>query len=63
MRNGADALMRLILSALGVNGLYWMGVLFLIGFLMVYFIQYKYWEETPINVEYLFLRPGKVVNT
>ena len=59
MRNGADALMRLILSALGVNGLYWMGVLFLIGFLMVYFIQHKYWEETPINVEYLFLMMGE----
>lgn len=59
MRNGADALMRQIFSALGVNGLYWMGVLFFIGFLMVFLIQRKYWKETPINVEYLFLMMGE----
>ena len=33
MRNGADALMRQILSALGFNGFYWMGAIFFIGFL------------------------------
>ena len=33
MRNGADALMRQILSAFGFNGFYWMGVIFFIGFL------------------------------
>ena len=33
MRNGADALMRQILSALGFNGFYWMGIIFFIGFL------------------------------
>ena len=30
MRNGADALMRQILSTLGMNGFYWMGGVFFI---------------------------------
>ena len=59
LRNGADALMRQILSAFGVNGLYWMGGIFLMGFLIVFLIQRKYWDEIDVHGDYLLLMMGE----
>ena len=55
MRNGADALMRQILSAFGFNGFYWMGVIFFIGFLITYLFQKQYWNDIEIESRYLIL--------
>ena len=52
MRNGADALLRQVLSALGVNGFYWIGGLFFICFIVIYFIQKYSWEEYELNFSY-----------
>ena len=59
LRNGADALMRQILSAFGVNGLYWIGALFFMGFLIVFLIQRKYWDEIEVHGDYLLLMMGE----
>ena len=59
LRNGADALMRQILSSLGVSGLYWMGGLFFIGFIVAFILQRKYWAETKIHGDYLLLMMGE----
>ena len=55
MRNGADALMRQILSTLGMNGFYWMGGVFFIGFIIVYLFQKQYWNDIEISGEHLLL--------
>ena len=55
MRNGADALMRQILSALGIHGFYWIGGIFFIGFVVVYFYQKQYWNEVEVEAKYLIL--------
>ena len=55
MRNGADALMRQILSALGIHGFYWIGGIFFIGFVVVYFFQKQYWNEVEVEAKYLIL--------
>ena len=52
MRNGADALMRQILSTFGMNGFYWMGVIFFLGFTIVFIYQKQYWHDMEINSEY-----------
>ena len=36
MRNGADALMRQILSTFGLVGLYWMGAIFFIAIILTF---------------------------
>ncbi len=53
MRNGADALMRQILSAFGMNGFYWMGVIFFLGFILVFIYQKQYWYDMEVNSEFL----------
>ena len=53
MRNGADALMRQILSAFGMNGFYWMGVIFFLGFILVFIYQKQYWHDMEVNSEFL----------
>ena len=55
MRNGADALMRQILSTLGMNGFYWMGGIFFFGFITVYLFQKQYWNDIAIEGEHLIL--------
>jgi len=55
MRNGADALMRQILSTLGMNGFYWMGGIFFFGFIIVYLFQKQYWNDIAIEGEHLIL--------
>ena len=61
LRNGADALMRQILEIFGVSGLYWIGGLFFLGFIITFIIQRKYWEETQIHGDYLLLMMGESV--
>ena len=56
MRNGADALMRQILSALGFNGFYWIGGIFFIGFLITYLFQKQYWSDIEIESKYSSLQ-------
>ena len=53
MRNGADALMRQILSAFGMNGFYWKGVIFFLGFILVFIYQKQYWYDMEVNSEFL----------
>jgi len=53
MRNGADALIRQLLSTLGLYGFYWIGSLFLLGVLVVYFFHEKYWEKIDVHGKYL----------
>ncbi len=55
LRNGADALMRQILATFGITGLYWVGVIFFIGFIITFILQRKYWEETEIHSDYFLL--------
>ena len=55
LRNGADALMRQILATFGITGLYWIGVIFFIGFIITFILQRKYWEETQIHSDYFLL--------
>ena len=55
LRNGADALMRQILATFGIAGLYWVGAIFFIGFIITFILQRKYWEETQIHSNYFLL--------
>ena len=55
LRNGADALMRQILATFGIAGLYWVGAIFFIGFIITFIFQRKYWEETQIHSDYFLL--------
>jgi len=55
LRNGADALMRQILATFGIAGLYWIGAIFFIGFIITFILQRKYWEETQIHSDYFLL--------
>ena len=55
LRNGADALMRQILATFGITGLYWIGVIFFIGFIITFILQRKFWEETQIHSDYFLL--------
>ncbi len=55
MRNGADALMRQILSTFGVHGFYWIGALFFFGFAIIYFFQRHYWHEIEVRGNYLII--------
>lgn len=52
LRNGADALMRQMLSSFGISGLFWMGGGFLIGSIAIYLIQKFSWEEYEIKSSY-----------
>ena len=51
-RNGADALMRKMLSVFGIAGLFWIGGVFLFGFLIIYFLQKYSWDEYEIKSGY-----------
>ena len=55
LRNGADALMRQILAPFGITGLYWVGLIFFIGFIIAFILQRKFWEETQIHSDYFLL--------
>ena len=55
MRNGADALMRQILSTFGLVGLYWMGAIFFIAIILTFLVQRKYWYDIEIFGNYLII--------
>ena len=52
LRNGADALMRRMLSIFGIDGLFWISGVFLFGFLIIYFLQKYSWNEYDIKSNY-----------
>lgn len=47
--------MRQALSRFGLIGLYWLGGLFILVFIIIYFFQKKKWKESKIKGNYLFL--------
>ena len=55
MRNGADALMRQILSTFGLVGLYWIGAIFFIAIMLTFLVQRKYWYDIEIFGNYLII--------
>ena len=55
VRNGADFLMRTLLESFGVYGLYGLGVIFLIGFVITYFFFLKDKRNKEIRPDYLFI--------
>ncbi len=55
IRNGADALMRQALSRFGIIGLYWLGALFFIAFIITLIAQKKKWKESVIVGNYFFI--------
>ena len=52
MRNGADALMRQMLSVFGITGLFWIGGVFSLGFTIIYIFQKFSWDEYEIKSRY-----------
>jgi len=55
VRNGADFLMRSILESFGIFGLYGLGAIFLIGFIITYIYFYNDKSNKSIRVDYLFI--------
>ena len=55
VRNGADFLMRAILESFGILGLYGLGAIFLIGFIVTYVFFLKDKNSSDIKTEYLFI--------
>ena len=55
VRNGADFLMRAILESFGIFGLYGLGAIFLIGFIVTYVFFLKGKNSSDIRTEYLFV--------
>ena len=53
MRNGADVLMRQVLSFFGLNGMYWLGLIFLMIYIVIFIIHKTKWNQ--INVKYSYL--------
>ena len=53
MRNGADVLLRQVLSFFGLNGMRWLGILFLIAYLIIYIIHKKKWNKIQLYTFYL----------
>ena len=55
VRNGADFLMRSILESFGIFGLYGLGAIFLIGFIITYIFFYNDKSNKSIRADYLFI--------
>ena len=55
VRNGADFLMRAILESFGIFGLYGLGAIFLIGFIVTYVFFLRGKNSSHIRTEYLFV--------
>ena len=55
VRNGADFLMRSILESFGIFGLYGLGAIFLIGFIVTYIYFFNDKSNKSIRVDYLFI--------
>jgi len=55
VRNGADFLMRSILESFGIFGLYGLGAIFLIGFIITYIYFFNDTSNKSIRADYLFI--------
>ena len=55
VRNGADFLMRSILESFGIFGLYGLGAIFLIGFIITYIYFFNDKSNNSIRADYLFI--------
>jgi len=55
VRNGADFLMRSILELFGIFGLYGLGAIFLIGFIITYIYFFNDKSNKSIRADYLFI--------
>ena len=55
IRNGADFLLKNILESFGIFGLYSLGIVFFIGFLVSYIIYFRSEDNKNIKAEYLFI--------
>ena len=55
IRNGADFLLKNILESFGIFGLYGLGIIFFIGFLVSYIIYFRGDNNNNVKVEYLFI--------
>ena len=55
IRNGADFLLKNILESFGIFGLYSLGIVFFIGFLVSYIIYFRSDDNKNIKAEYLFI--------
>tara|TARA_B100002052_G_scaffold72863_1_gene66015 strand:- start:303 stop:1019 length:717 start_codon:yes stop_codon:yes gene_type:complete len=55
VRNGADFLMRAVLESFGIFGLYGLGAIFIIGFIVTYVFFLKDKDSSDIKTEYLFI--------
>ena len=55
MRNGADVLLRQILSFLGLNGIYWLGFIFFVAYIIIFLIHRSKMKQNKINNIYLFI--------
>ena len=55
VRNGADFLMRSILESFGIFGLYGLGAIFLIGFIVTYIYFFNDKSNESIRADYLFI--------
>ena len=55
MRNGADVLLRQILSFLGLNGIYWLGFIFFVVYIIIFLIHRSKMKQNKINNIYLFI--------
>ena len=55
VRNGADFLMRSILESFGIFGLYGLGAIFLVGFIITYIYFLKEKNDKKVRTDYLFI--------
>jgi len=55
IRNGADFLLKNILESFGIFGLYSLGIVFFIGFLVSYIIYFRNNNNKDVRAEYLFI--------
>ena len=53
IRNGADVLLRQLFSFFGLNGLKWLGIIFLISYVVTFFINKRKLQSTKLNFIYL----------
>ena len=53
IRNGADVLLRQLFSYFGLNGFKWLGLIFLISYLITFLIHKRKLQNTKLNLIYL----------
>ena len=53
IRNGADVLLRQLFSYFGLNGFKWLGIIFLISYVITFLIHKRKLQNTKLNLIYL----------